>query len=151
MAKSRKAPADPTWTEFEVFCERMGWDPSEATKDRVESLGGKRGAVGHWDRLQLSPSIYKQCGICGNKFCVNNWLDHKSRTPRLGGFVICPDCDPRHLEDRYLREGYRILHPRRLRLVRMAQITRAMATQPCMKLGDKKCKCPSCTARKVVA
>lgn len=150
MAESRKASADPTWTEFEVFCERMGWDPSETTQNRVEAVGGKRGRRDHWHQLQSSPHIYKQCGICGNKFCVNNWFDNRPRTPRLAEFIVCPDCDPRHVDDRYRAEGYRILHPRRLRLIRMAQITRVMSTQPCLKEGKNKCKCVTCTARKLM-
>lgn len=144
--------ADQTWTELEVVCEKLGWDPETVTMEDFMRVGGKRNAMTpeKWDKLINSAAIWKQCEVCGLKIMVNNWADRKPRTPRIGGLIVCPSCDPRHSEDRYMKEGYRILHPRRVQVIRMAQITRAMATQPCMKNGKKKCKCPACTARKVV-
>lgn len=144
--------ADRTWTELEVTCEKLGWDPETVPMEDFQRVGGKRNRMTPegWERLINSDAIWKQCGVCGLKIMVNNYGDRKPRTPRLAGMVICTDCDPRHIDDRHLKEGYRLLHPRRVRILRMAQITRAMATQPCMREGKKKCKCPACTARKVL-
>lgn len=142
--------ADQTWTEFEVYCERMGWDPDETDKARVERNSPKRYRAGRWDSLIHNPNVWKRCGVCGLKFVVNNWADHKPRTPKLANVIVCMDCDPRHVEDRYLKENYRLVHHGKLRIFRMSQIVKSMATHPCMKKGKKKCKCPACTARKVI-
>lgn len=147
------AMADRTWTELEVVCERMGWDPETVTIEDAMAVGGRRNAMTpeRWEQLVNSPQIWKQCGICGEKICVNNWEDKKARTPRLAGFVICVKCDPRHADDRYVKEGYRILHPRRYRILRLAQVARAVKDMECLRNGMvANCKCPSCVARKVL-
>jgi len=45
---------------------------------------------------------YKDCEYCGRTIMVNNYDDKKSRTPMFLGLVICPWCDPRHIDDRQL-------------------------------------------------
>jgi len=92
----------------------------------------------------------KQCDICGLAMAINNWPDGKSRTPTFKDFVICVECDPRHVDDRYVKKGYRILHPRRLRAIHFAQISRAMGKRPCMRGEELGCgTCPACAARKL--
>lgn len=92
----------------------------------------------------------KPCDICGLSIIVNNWPDRKSRTPKFKDFVVCPDCDPRHPDDRFLKQGYRILHPRRLRAIHFAQISRAMGKRPCMRGEELGCgTCPACAAGKL--
>lgn len=96
--------------------------------------------------------IHKKCDICGLDMVVNNWADGKSRTPMYKGFVVCVTCDPRHIDDIYMKEGYRILHPRRLRIIKMAQVTRALSGVPCIRrpIGDVGCgKCAECVALKL--
>ena len=107
-------------------------------------------------------ALYKVCGICGEPFCINNtkWNDGQSRTPRFKGFVICPICDPRHPDDRYMKEGYRVSQPVKLRVIRYAQVTRALARMGClrpmigteeeMKDYDANCKCAGCAAVKLI-
>lgn len=127
----------------------MGWDPEKTTKADVMAYGGKRHRHEHWEQMVNSPLVYKRCGVCGLHICVNNWEDKKARTPRLGGLVICAECDPRYNEDRYLKKGYRLIHPRRLRILKMAQIVHKLQELECMKGSD--CgKCPTCVARKVL-
>lgn len=54
---------------------------------------------------------------------VNNYDDKKSRTPRFLGLVICPWCDPRHPDDRWVwskdtkGQKPRIAHPVRYRTI----------------------------------
>ena len=114
-----------------------------------------------WESALYPPRedmIHKNCDICGRDIVVNNWPDRKSRTPKFKSFVICPWCDPRHPEDRYLKEGYRILHPERLRVIRFAQVTRAMSLHGCInKEGPEgedwppeNCKCAGCASRKLM-
>lgn len=107
-------------------------------------------------------ALYKVCGICGEPFCINNtkWNDGQSRTPRFKGFVICPICDPRHPDDRYMKEGYRVSQPVKLRVIRYAQVTRAMSIHGCINLTkfdhedngipSDKCKCAGCAAVKLM-
>ena len=45
---------------------------------------------------------YKNCEYCGRSIMVNNYDDKKSRTPKFLGLVICPWCDPRHVDDRWV-------------------------------------------------
>lgn len=45
---------------------------------------------------------YKDCGYCGRTIMVNNYDDKKSRTPMFLGLVICPWCEPRHMDDRQM-------------------------------------------------
>lgn len=99
--------------------------------------------------------IYKQCDICGLAIAVNNWPDGKSRTPRFKKLIVCVDCDPRNIFDRYLKEGYRIMFPDRLRIIKLAQVTRALSNHGCLKKGDdgltkSGCKCAGCTAEKLM-
>lgn len=93
--------------------------------------------------------VWKQCEVCGSEICVNNWPDKKNRTPKYKGLIVCPECDPRHPEDRYMKEGYRVLHRRRARIIALARIAQAASQKPCVK-GDfgTNCRCFSCTARK---
>lgn len=92
--------------------------------------------------------VHKQCDICNLDMIVNNWDDKKSRTPKIYDLVVCVDCDPRNIDDRYLRKGYRIMHRRRLRIVNMARIVRAVAKLPCLsgKGYAGGCKCSHCAA-----
>jgi len=98
--------------------------------------------------------IFKQCDVCGDSICVNNWPDKKSRTPKFKGLVVCVTCDPRPADQRYMKEGYRILHPDRVRIIKMALITKWAASQKCQKYPDElgigtfvpNCKCVTCVA-----
>lgn len=96
-----------------------------------------------------SEMVSKPCEICGRLFVVNNWPDSKSRTPKIFGLAVCPGCDPRHPEDYYVKEGYRILHPYRLRVIRLAQVTRALARRGCLGENDEGCKCAGHAAMKL--
>lgn len=103
--------------------------------------------------------IRKRCDVCGAEIVVNNWPDQKSRTPKIFDLVVCISCDPRHPEDHYTKVGYRILHRDRLRVIRLAQVTRAMSKHGCIKLIQDDddghwypaldCKCAGCAARKL--
>lgn len=91
--------------------------------------------------------VHKACEICGIDMVVNNWDDKKSRTPKFLGFVVCVDCDPRAVDEHYLKEGYKIMFPRRLRVIRLAQVTRALARHGCLKpMEGVTCKCAGCAA-----
>lgn len=96
--------------------------------------------------------IHKNCQICGRDMVVNNWPDRKSRTAIFKGFIVCPWCDPRHPEDFYKKTGYRILHPGRLRVIRYAQVTRALAKHGCIRPMEDgaDCKCAGCAAVKLL-
>lgn len=94
--------------------------------------------------------IHKRCQICGLDIVINNWPDKKSRTPKYKGFIVCPDCDPRHPADRYMKEGHRVLHRRRARIIALAQVTSAASKQFCRAGGGKAdCRCFTCAARKL--
>jgi hypothetical protein len=99
--------------------------------------------------------IVKNCDICRRAMTVNNWPDGKSRTPKFLGFIVCVDCDPRHSEDHYLKNDQgRIIHRGRLRVIRMAQVTRALARYGCLgrdaEWEKPGCKCAGCTAFKLM-
>jgi len=97
-------------------------------------------------------AIRKLCDICGLWIIVNNWPDGKSRTPMIKGFVVCASCDPRHPEDAYMKTGYRILQPRRMRAIRFAQIARAMSKHGCLRQLDPEqgdCKCAGCASMRL--
>ena len=138
-----------TLTEREVFERRMG---RVMTDQEIYDLTPKRDRGKILDYLKNNPHIYKVCDICAEPFCVNNWPDGKSRTPKFKGFVICGGCDPRPIDDRFLKEGYRIVWQNRLRVIRLAQVTRALARYGCLKskeyLGT--CKCAGCAAVKLM-
>lgn len=103
----------------------------------------------HIRHLNESDAIWKRCDVCGLHFVVNaGFEDRKPRTPKFKGLVVCLDCDPRHREDRYLKEGYRVIHPRRMRVIAMALIAKNLAGKKCLS-GKKKCKCVNCVARKL--
>lgn len=60
---------------------------------------------------------YANCDYCSRRIMVNNYDDKKSRTPRFLGLIICPWCDPRHIDDRWVwmkdtkGDKPRIAHP----------------------------------------
>lgn len=57
--------------------------------------------------------VWKHCGYCDRSICVNNYDDRKARTPKFMGFIICPVCDPRHIDDRWQwRDGVAGAKPR---------------------------------------
>ena len=146
---------DRTWNELEIYCEKMGWEVEETNQARVEGVASKRYKEGRWESIINNPSIYKQCQVCHYKFVVNNWDDRKSRTPRLAGLIVCAKCDPRHVDDRHLKTGYRILHPDRLFIFKQALLTQNVAAGKCLnkpKKGKKPkgCKCVRCQARKLL-
>lgn len=106
----------------------------------------------------IEERITKICDICRRDIIVNHWPDKKPRTPLFKQFIVCPICDPRHPEDRYMKTGYRILYPHRLHVIRYAQVTRAMSIHGCINLegppGEdwppENCKCAGCAARKLM-
>lgn len=66
--------------------------------------GRARAAMAAKNNPQLADRswmVYKQCGYCDRRICVNNYDDRKSRTPMFMGFIVCPYCDPRHIDDRW--------------------------------------------------
>lgn len=94
--------------------------------------------------------IRVNCEVCGSSMVINNWPDKKKRTPKYKELVICPECDPRHPADRYLKKGYRVLHKRRVRITTLALIARAASHQPCAKgTFDADCRCHTCIARRL--
>ena len=138
-----------SWSELEVFCEAMGLNPETVTDYEIELKTPRRYATGFGQRLRANDNIYRQCSVCFGKFVVNAWEDRKPRTPTLAGLIVCPKCDPRHAHDRFLKKGYRIIHPDRLRIFRMTQFTLAVAKKPCQHNEDESCKCPPCFAKKI--
>lgn len=135
-----------TMTELEVHRYKMGRHVTE------EELMATKGNPRHdLSFIVTSTKIYKTCDICDRPFCVNNYDDKKSRTPKYKDFVICVECDPRHPEDRWVKERPRILWKNRLRIVHFAMISRALAARPCSKPPAKLgCKCPECVAGKLM-
>jgi hypothetical protein len=134
-----------TMTEREVFEWKMG---RKMTDDQILQSASKRGDLSF---ILTSTKVYKLCEICERPFCINNWDDKKKRTPRMFKFIICPDCDPRHPDDRYMKEGWRILQKHKLRIVRYAQVTRAMSLKPCLYIDYRpNCKCAACVAGKLM-
>lgn len=139
-----------TYTEQEVFEKFRLQRPMTAAelaarpKDRYF-----QGTQQEW--FDQRTAVYKLCEICGQPFCINNWDDKKPRTPKFKDFVICGGCDPRPLGQRYLKQGYTIVYRDRLRVVQIAQVTRALARRACLRLNptDDDCRCASCTARKL--
>lgn len=145
-----------TMTEFEVLCEKLGWDPAKATRERFARVSAKRYPLTdeRWKQLTESDAIYKRCDICGTPVNVNNWPDRKPRTPTIKDFVVCPNCDPRAVDDRYKKKGYRIMFRTRMRVIHFAMIVRAMKKYGCLKLDGKGditigCKCAGCAAAKM--
>lgn len=45
--------------------------------------------------------VWKKCQYCDGEFLVNGRDDHKVRTPRFLGLVICLRCDPRTFDITY--------------------------------------------------
>jgi len=139
---------DKTMTELEVHRYKMGRHVTE------EELMATKGNPRHdLSFIVTSTKVYKVCDICDRPFCVNNHDDGKSRTPRFKKFVICIDCDPRHPDDRWLKEGARVWKKDKLRIVHFAMISRALAARPCSKAPAEtmltKCRCPECAAGKL--
>lgn len=67
--------------------------------------GRARAALAAKNNAQLEDHTWKRyadCEYCGRTIMVNNYDDRKSRTPRFLGLVICPWCEPRHVDDRWL-------------------------------------------------
>ena len=134
-------------SERQLFAWKMG---RVMTDEEILAITPKRDRVGRIDRLNNSPNLYAICDICNRPFLVNQFEDHKPRTPKYKNFVICIMCDPRHLDDRYMKTGYRMIHPAKQRIVAMAMIARALATRRCSKPERSFfCKCPECVAGKL--
>lgn len=63
--------------------------------------------------IDKSWQIWKKCEYCDRDICVNNHDDRKPRTPKFLGLIICPSCDPRHPDDKWLwRDGPKGEKPR---------------------------------------
>lgn len=145
---------EKTMTEREVFEYKLG---RKVTDEEIVAMTPRRDKATILATLSRD-LVYKRCDICDAPFCVNNWEDRKARTPRFKGFVVCPNCDPRAVPDRYMKEGYRVIWPGRLRVIRYAQVTRAMGKHGCInKVGpegeewtEPTCKCAGCAARKLM-
>jgi len=139
-----------TMTSREVFEFRLG---RSVTDDELLAMTPKRDRK---NALNDTGMLYKLCDICQQPFCVNNWDDRKPRTPKYKGFIVCHMCDPRPIPDRFMKEGYRIVYPGRLRVIRLAQVTRALARRGCIvpdwhkNYGDENCKCAGCAAVKLM-
>ena len=151
---------DRTWTSRQEFEIKLGRrtiqddGPPRMTDAEVDAQMSqvKRYRTYHTkpysQELAESPLIWKMCDICGLLICVNNYEDRKARTPRFRDFIVCGDCDPRAIDDRWEKKHYRIAHRRRLRIIQMAQVARAMKSKPCSTDKDD-CTCVSCVARKL--
>lgn len=139
-------------TEREVFEYKLG---RKVTDDEIVAMTPRRDKATILATLSRD-LVYKLCDVCAIPFCVNNWDDRKARTPRFKGFVVCSNCDPRAVPDRYMKEGYRVIWPGRLRVIRYAQITRAMSIYGCINMegpegegwSPTNCKCAGCAAQK---
>lgn len=85
--------------------------------------------------LDKSWQIWKKCEYCDRDVCVNNYDDRKPRTPKFMGLVICPWCDPRHPDDKWLwRDGPkgdkpRVYKPFQWRTCMSVYILRALMTE----------------------
>lgn len=141
-----------SYTAFEVQCHLMGWDPAKVTRRDFAAVSPKRYPMTkeRWNSLMNSDQIWKICEVCGKAMIVNNWPDKRPRTPKLFDFIVCPRCDPRHPDDRGMKKGYRIMFPDRLRILRMMQVTRAVAKHGCLKDNEEGCKCAGCVAPKIL-
>lgn len=93
--------------------------------------------------------IKKPCDFCGLEIVVNNFPDKRPRTPKLWGMVICVDCDPRHIDDRWKKKGARVIHPRRLLKCQSVRLTKLLAKRGCDH-EEHDPKCFACVAKKVV-
>lgn len=58
--------------------------------DREKS--GQRKIARIMDLNDRSWLRHKTCELCEREFCVNNWPDQKSRTPRVMKRICCPSC-----------------------------------------------------------
>lgn len=138
-------------TELEHRCWKLGWDPTKVKREHFVNIASNRYPMTEekWQELINSDAVWKTCDICGRANMVNNWPDRKPRTPKIYGFVVCVECDPRHYDDRYMKEGYRILHKDRLRIIQLARVTRATAKEKCLS-GRQGCKCHHCAAARLM-
>lgn len=135
-------------TERQLHAWRFG---RVMTDDEIRERTPKRDREKYIEFLNTSENLYVHCNICGNPFCVNNaFEDRKPRTPKYKDFIVCLMCDPRHIDDRYMKEGYRILHRGRLRIIQMAQVVRQATKWECRNPDKLKCNCASCVARKLM-
>ena len=100
------------------------------------------------NRLDRTWMRYADCFFCGNRSCVNNYDDMKSRTPRMFGHVICPQCDPRTMQSRWMDKPV-IRVKERYRTIASVALAEKLAKSECLKKGKKKCKCLPCLARKI--
>ena len=140
-------------TEREVFEYRMG---RRLTDEQIYNMAPMRYKADMVAQVSNSENLYRRCDICLEPFCVNNWPDRKPRTPKFKDFIVCHLCDPRPIDDRFMKQGYRIVWPARLRVIRYAQITRALARRGCIvpdwheNFGSDNCKCAGCAAVKLM-
>lgn len=135
-------------TERQLFNWRMG---RVMTDEEIIAITPKRDRSAMIARINDSDMLYVLCDICNSPFCVNNTFeDRKPRTPKYKDFIVCIRCDPRHIDDRYMKEGYRIMHKPRLRIIQHCQVTRQLAkTGQCMNPAKLKCNCAACVAKKL--
>jgi len=135
------------FSERQIFDWRIGRVLSD---QEILDRTPKRDRAHYLKRLKNSDELWVFCEICNRPFCVNNGFeDRKPRTPRYKNFIICINCDPRHPDDRYKKQGYRIMSKPKLRLVQMAQIVRSLTTQQCLNPNKIKCNCAVCVAKKL--
>ena len=113
---------------------------------------GKRTSVYTEGFTSVYPSddkqVKKECEFCSIEMVVNNYPDGKSRTPKLWGMVICVDCDPRHVDDRWKKDNVRITHPRRLKKCQAIRLVKLMAKRGC-EHEEYDPRCFFCVAQKV--
>jgi len=135
------------FTERQIYNWRMG---KVLTDDYIENITPKRYRADVIARLNDSDTLWVFCDICKRPFVVNaGFEDRKPRTPRYKDFIICIQCDPRHPDDRFMKQGWRIMSKPKLRIVQMAQIVRQMGTWECKNPNKIKCNCAVCVAKKL--
>lgn len=100
--------------------------------------------------------ITKECQFCGRTIVVNNYSDRKPRTPKIFDMAICPWCDPRHTDDRWIAKP-RIAKPVLWRTIASVRIAMKVARMGCLRAliegrdstpNPAECKCPGCVASK---
>jgi hypothetical protein len=123
----------------------------ECMRNRDILLGNEKYDSPYPSQAELK---HKNCDICGLDIVVNNWPDRKSRTPKFKDFVVCTECDPRYIDDRLLGIQLPVkVNRRRMRILNLARVVRALAKHGCLLHGDDwekpGCKCAGCAAIKL--
>lgn len=112
----------------------MPADPAKKRQRKVEKVIEQWAPQEQWRK-------FKPCTLCGGLFCVNNYEDRRSRTPKVFGRPICPWCSS--------RKG-------KLRMAEHILVER-VADLPCLNNwegdpfdDDPSCKCVRCVANRIV-